>query len=143
MLRRESPDLEPTFGIKFRFVRNNLLGRDLLDRVNANCFAPSFLAHAMQMNDGYAITDFEHVGLGCGFYHRRLNLGSGSPAILSFSWPGQKVLTSIFYAEFRRHYTRRRRVLNWAPVLIHLNGSEYLALWKNLTAMSCVMLLYG
>jgi hypothetical protein len=43
-------------------------------------FAPALLAHTVQMNDGYAVADFEHVGLGCGFYRRRLNLGFLSAA---------------------------------------------------------------
>ena len=38
--------------------------------VYTDCFAPAFLAHAMQMDDGYAVTDFEHGRLGCGFNHR-------------------------------------------------------------------------
>src|SRR6266702_6934965 len=60
MLRREPADLKSTFSIELRLVRNNLLGRDLFNCVHANRFAPCFLADTVQMNDGYAVTDFEH-----------------------------------------------------------------------------------
>src|SRR6266581_1580381 len=60
MLRREPADLKSTFSIELRLVRNNLLGRDLFNCVHANRFAPCFLANTVQMNDGYAVTDFEH-----------------------------------------------------------------------------------
>jgi hypothetical protein len=56
-------------------------------RVNTDCFTFAILAHAMQMDDCNTVTDFEHIRLGCGFHHRRLNLGSGSAASSSFSKP--------------------------------------------------------
>src|SRR5207245_7571671 len=60
ILGREPADLKSTFSTELRIIRNSLLGLDLFNCVNANRFAPSFLAHAMQMNDGYSVADFEH-----------------------------------------------------------------------------------
>lgn len=78
IFRRESPNLKSTLRIEFRRIRLNLLSGDLLDCVNPNGFAPAFLAYAMQVNDGYAVTDFEHVGLGCGCYYLGLSIDLAS-----------------------------------------------------------------
>lgn len=59
VLGDKSTDLESRFGVELRLVRLNVFGRDLLDYVNTNGFAPTLLTDTMEMNDGYAVTDVE------------------------------------------------------------------------------------